>query len=243
MRENVTAERAALRARLDRLVEFGVSGGAGNDCAASLQACALRVARLGADGVPIPGATAAYVTDTLVKLILKPVVIAGDEIQTKNACGALCVDYKELDVLGRLDLELEICSPDPELHEILLGGTLITSGGQTIGYQYPALKTPANVNGVSMEIWTKAIIGDDLAANRPYFHWALPRTRWMLSDKNMENAAMTNVLNGFATENPNWFNGPFGDWVGDSSKVAQWERVGSGNLPNIACGYQNVVAS
>lgn len=128
---------------------------AGNDCMISLQVCALRVARLAADGTTPAGATNMYVTDQLSKLDINPNYETGDEITVKTGCGAIAAAYKDLDRLKRADVSLTMLTSDPELSELLAGFTLITSGGNSVGAAAPGVGS-APPPGVSIEAWTKA---------------------------------------------------------------------------------------
>lgn len=131
---------------------------AGTDCASSIQVCALRVARLAADGTTPAGATNLYVTDKLAELAIAPVYTTGDEIDVKGGCGQVIVAYKDPDRLKRLDLTLTMEMVDPELTELITGSSLITVAGQSMGYALPAVGAAAP-NGVSLEAWSKAWIG------------------------------------------------------------------------------------
>jgi hypothetical protein len=79
-----------------------------NDCLSSIHACALRVARLEADGVPLPGATDLYVTDGVIELSFTPEVEAGDEVTVKNGCGGVCVSHRNDEVIKWWNVELVI---------------------------------------------------------------------------------------------------------------------------------------
>jgi len=131
---------------------------AGSDCASSIQVCALRVARLAADGTTPAGATNLYVTDKLAELAIAPVYDTGDEIDVKGGCGQIIVAYKDPDKLKRLDLTLTMEMVDPELTELVTGSSLITVGGMSMGYALPAVGAAA-APGVSLEAWSKAWIG------------------------------------------------------------------------------------
>lgn len=131
---------------------------AGNDGAISLQACAMRVARLAADGSTPAGATNSIVTNGLIKLEGKLVYEAGAEFTVTNGCGAVAHTYKDPDHLKRIDATVTITNPDVELSELAAGMSLITAGGQSIGASAPAVGAAPPL-GVSLEVWTKAWIG------------------------------------------------------------------------------------
>lgn len=118
--------------------------------AASVQGVCVRATRLAADGQPATGAYASYVMDAFIRTTFTPDYDEGEEIQEKGANGLLCVYYKANDTLKRVTLELAICEPDPELTELLTGGTLLAettgtastigTGGSTAGdYTFPVV--------------------------------------------------------------------------------------------------------
>ena len=212
-----------------------------NNCARQVQACAIRVARLDGAGVPDPGASNLYVTDALTQLGVEPVIAEGDEFEVKNACGEVCVNVKDCDRLRRLDLTLGLCYPDPELQELLAGGTVLTSG-DAVGYAFPELGAAACPNGVSVELWTKRYdTGGSLDADFPYEWYVLPKTFWQHSTRTFENGPITIEFQGFAVENENWFDGPLNDWPVASTAVMQ--SIPTATLPTTACGYQTIAAT
>ena len=97
------------------------------DSAASVQGVALRVVKLDSAGAPLIGAKSAYVTTAFMSLGFTPEYTEGDEIEEKAADGTVCVYYKMPDVMKRVTLNLAICDPNPELTEILVGGTLLSA--------------------------------------------------------------------------------------------------------------------
>lgn len=210
-----------------------------NDCAASLFVCMMRVARLNADGSPDAGANNLYVTDALIKLTWEPDLEAGQEFLVKNGCGDVAASHKHDDQIKRYNMALDLVSPDPDLTELLVGGTVLDGGN---GYQAPSLGRTTNPD-VSIEAWSKAIVGGDVADTLPWFRWVFPRTRWQKGARNLEEAFMGVPFTGRATENDNWGNGPANDWDDDSTKAYQWLRVDDDDLPDSACGYQTLVAS
>lgn len=215
----------------------------GNDGAASLHCVAVRVTQLAADG-STPAANQMYVTDSLVKIDFNPDIESGPETVTRNAAGGLCIMYKLPDVVKRLSISIEICTPDPELEAILSGGTVFVSGGAsgTIqGYQYPAVGVDPVPNGVSIEAWTHAVVGDHVDPTRPYMHWVFPKVANIhKTNRTIDINPMANAFDGHTVGNPNWGNGPANDWMWDSTACAQWSRTNTFPTPQL--GAQAVPA-
>lgn len=212
-----------------------------NDCLPQIHACRMRVARLGSDGVPLPGANNLYVSSALSVLTFTPNITAGDEFEVKNGCGETCLAYKDCDRIKWLDVELQLCTPDPELHEILVGGVVLQNGAGR-GYGYPRLNEASCPDGVSIEAWGRRV--DAAGASDPtfpYAWWVLPRVYLQLGARTMENGPLSNPFTGHAIENPNWYDGPLNDWPDDSDRVAQW--VPTDSMPEADCGYQTLLAS
>lgn len=97
------------------------------DHAASVQGVCIRATRLAADGSPTTGPYASYVMEAFIRATWTPEYEAGDEISQKGANGLLCVYYKANDTLKRVNLDIAICEPDPEMTEFLAGGTLLAT--------------------------------------------------------------------------------------------------------------------
>lgn len=214
-----------------------------NDCLAQIQACAMRVARLEPNGVPDPGANNLYVSDSLIKFEYTPVYSTGDEFEVKNACGDVCVNFKDQDRLKRADATLEICTPDPELSELLSGGVVLTAGA-AVGYGAPTVGATPNPNGVSIELWTKRIDDDgNLDDVYPYAWWVFPRMYLRPAARTFENNPVNNLFEGYGLENPNWYNGPTNNWPlpNGSSRIFQW--IPTTYIPTAMCGYQTISAS
>lgn len=214
-----------------------------NDCLPQVQACAMRVTRIDASGVPTPGASSMYTTDAFTQIQLTPQYEDGDEVTQKNACGAVCINYKSPPSFKRIDIQITLCTPDPQLMELLLAGTVLTSGAR-VGFAAPAIGviSAAAQNGVGIEVWAKRIRNGSLDATNPYAWWTFPKmTNAKLGQMTQENGPNLPVISGELYENPNWFNGPLNNWPVASDKVAQW--IPWNALPTVACGYQTVAAT
>lgn len=120
------------------------------DYAASVQGVCIRASRLSASGAPATGPTASYVMSAFIRTSFTPEYEAGDEITEKAASGALCVSYKAPDTLKRVTMELAICEPDPELTEILSGGTILT--GATTGQTATTVSTEAVAGSTTLAL-------------------------------------------------------------------------------------------
>jgi len=211
------------------------------ECAGSVHALRLRIARLEPSGVPLPGPDNLLVTDALVRIAGTPVITEGDDFEQKNGSGVVCVAYKAPDSLKRVDLAMQICTPDPRIHEMLVGGEVIIEGGEVIGYAYPEVGEEANPNGVSVEAWSRAVVDGAQAAVRPFWRHVFPRTKWVPSARTLENAVMVPEFNGFSEQNDGWFDGPANDWPHVSNRVYQYAR--DDVLPDSDCGAQILAAS
>jgi hypothetical protein len=99
--------------------------------------------------------------------------------------------------------------------------------GTDVGYQAPALGSVQNLNGVSMELWSKANLNGTQASYLPYNRWVIPYVRYLHEEaRNFGPTFLENNYTGQCFENPNWGSGPFGDWQYDSTKVFQYARAG-----------------
>ena len=212
-----------------------------NTCRPQVQACAIRVAKLYSTGVPRVGANNLYVSDALTKLTMTPVIEEGSETKLKNACGAACLDYKDCDRLSRLDISIELCTPDPELSEMFTTGVVLTSGA-AVGFGAPVLNEETCPDGISIELWAKRPLrGGSLDPVHPYAWWVFPRVYLHPADSTFEDGPFVATFAGFGVENENWFDGPLNDWPVDSDRVYQW--LPTATLPETACGYASLVAS
>lgn len=211
-----------------------------NDCLPHVKACRLRVARLGSDGVPEPGAENLYVSDALVLITASPEIEAGTETIERNGCGDICVNLKDEDKVKRYTVTLTVCTPDPQLHEILVGGRVAPDG---LGYMFPRLNSAISPNGVSIEAWAWRPLSDgSLDATYPYAQWAFPRVKLTPGERSLQNGALQNPFTGFLTENENWYDGPANDWRDVPFEGPfGWQAVA--DIPDADCGYQTLIAS
>lgn len=213
-----------------------------DDCIPQLQACRIRVADLGATGAPVIGAGHVYVTDAFQKVTLSPQYQDGDEITEKNACGATFIDFLADPSFTRVDISLDLLTPDPYLHKMLVAGSvLLTLGDTSVGWAFPPVGEVTG-NGVSIEVWCKRVSDGALSQVHPYAHWAMPLVRSMrVGDKEFSSTAQHSLLTGQCNENANWGDGPGNDFDAESDRCAQW--IPTDTLPDVSCGPLASIAS
>lgn len=215
------------------------------DCAGSVQMCRTRVARLDTDGQPLAGDGNLYVSDAVVRFAMTPEVTAGTDFESLNGCGEACVTFKDCDRIKRWNLEIEVCTPDPYLEELFAGGDLVTFGGEVVGYMPSNVGAQPCPDGVSLEMWSKAVVDGALASTKPYWRWVLPRTKWQFGARELSNTVLANPFTGFSEENDNWLDGPANDWftIADQGVDRSWARARDSELPDATCGAVALVAS
>ena len=213
---------------------------ANNDCLPQVHICAMRVAELETTGVPAPGAGNLITVDSIVEIAATAVITEGDEIEEKNGCGAVCINYKAPDTLKRFDLSLIVCDHNPFVMAALGRGVVLNDAGVN-GYAFPALG-PTNEDAVSIEFWAKRIDAGALHSEYPYAWWVLPKvTNLGHGDMTWNNGANRPTFTGRAFENENWFDGPLNDWPVESDRALQW--FPTPELPDTACAPAALIAS
>lgn len=213
------------------------------DNAASVRGVALRATRLTADGSPQAGGANgcdSYMTGGYISFTFTPAYSEGDEIETKNAAGEVCVYFKMPDTLKNVTFSLEICDPDPVLTQMLVGGDILTAAYNSnlappglgvgdlaaVGYAAEAIGVEATPFGVSLEIWAQAVVGGKAANTAPYWHYVFPYVNFRLDgDRVVENGALATVFAGTGGGNAAFGTGPNLDTTGivPSPSATAWD--------------------
>jgi hypothetical protein len=189
----------------------------------SIHAIAIRLTRLSQTGAPMVGAKNAFVSKALTKMSWSPTYKDPENIEETNGAGDICLTYKGDRKLTGADSKLEVCSPDPELEDILAGwGVLLNTAGDVVGGKAPAIGSSPNPYGSSIELWTRAVLNGSELAVTPYIRWVFTRGRWTQDERTAENAAMKPAYSGLLEENPSWGNGAFDDWDYASDRYVQY---------------------
>jgi hypothetical protein len=220
---------------------------AGYDGAGTLFALGIRVTKLDTNGAPLVGTGNCYTSDSLVKIELGLEYEDAKEVTQLNGKGVACVNYQAPYTLKRGTVSgLQICQPDPNLLQFLLGGDVITDEAtptpNDIGYRAPVVGVEEQPNGISIEAWSRGIIGSAYARTLPFLHWVIPQAyltpsgTWALA----ADAAMLPEFEGYSVQNPGWGTGPLNDFDSPSDRV--WQYLREAALPDLTTGLVDVVA-
>lgn len=213
-----------------------------NDCLPQVGACRLRVARLGTNGVPVQGANNMYVSSALLSVAASWDIADATAITGTDGCGAEYINYTSPASLRKVNLTINLVTPDPQLSELLSAGDVLTSGA-AVGYSAPPLTALAE-SPVSIEVWARRIRAGKQDPTFPYAWWVFPWVQNLRPDDfTLENAPINPTFVGEAYENEGWYNGPTNDWPlpNASNRVFQW--IPTAAIPTAACGYSTIAAS
>jgi|SRR5687767_2501446 len=213
-------------------------------CYSPLMICAIRGARLDSGGAPAPGANNLWESRTMLSLGVQPQTEAGTRINVKTGCDETCLTYEGQDKPTFDTLSLELCQLEIGLLEILTGGTVITSGGDVVGFE----RRPASAgryDGASLETWSIAWDGDQQAVDAVtgdplYFKFAWPKTTWTVGSMTFGNDAVRIPLTGKGLRNSQFGTGPLGDWPTAISEPGAF--VLTTEIPDGECGYQSLAS-
>lgn len=217
----------------------------------SLQICAVRVAKLDANGDALAGPNG-YIAGGVIEANLGLDIEAGIEILKKDGCDQVQVNYRGPDIIKRSTLDLKLTFLDSELINLLIGSPRIINGATTIGGRVPMV-SDAVPNGCCVEFWTKAWSVSSqsqpsvLGTINAYNHFVIPKAKFQLANLDLKNDAAEVELKGFGYENTALnIDGPYNDWptsVGTSGGLPSalgWFLDTS--FPTVTSGFVTVPA-
>lgn len=210
-------------------------------CAPHLKLVAIRATRLNADCTFATGANNMVTTAAAIRFNVETDIEEGEEIIQRNGDGVICLNLKDPDELKRLDAELEMCTRDMELVEILTGEPLVLDGGgDTIGGSRSV--GAIDHDGAFVEIWVRAgsSTGACVTGAAQYARYVYPTVKMILGSNTFENGLNNMTLTGTVEANPNALDGPFSDWPGAGNIPANAAEIwayDAGGPPAASCGY------
>lgn len=208
------------------------------DHANSFQAVAMRVGKLSAAGTALTASGSAWTSNQFISVGFTPTYQGGADVAQLAADGTLCADYKSPDMLRFVALSVSICNPEPELRQLMAGGTLFTpppGTGAVTGYGAPDRGSIPTPNGVALEVWSRAIINGKPASVNPYWMWIFPYCMlWATGETVLENGLPAMQFSGYGYGNPVW-SSIDGAWPFVTDKAYAFARAAT--VPAITNGF------
>lgn len=197
--------------------------------ASSINAVAMAIHRLDVSGAPVTGASALLVTSKFVRVAWTPEYEVGEEVQQRNADGKQCVYYKQKDILKRVNLEIAICDPQPEIYEMLAGGSLLTSGVDpnvsVDGYAAPEATDELDY-GVGVEVWSRRIADGRPVAGAPFWRWVFPWVETKMDGQRaLEQGLMGHAFTGQGLGNADFGQGYNDTWTFPTLSAMQYAKA------------------
>lgn len=183
-------------------------------CPSFLRGTVMRVTRLDSCGRPIYGDGNMVVSDGFVTLSLSAEVQEGESITVTKANGQICVNEASDDQLNWYASEIEFCSVDPDLIQIMNPGwdKVLDADGNVIGYN--ANGTLSGDTGFALEVWMDTYGASDAcsgeSAQGSWGYILLPFMRGGApGDIEIGNDAISFTFSGRTKVGSRWRRGPY----------------------------------
>ncbi len=161
-------------------------------CFKPLKGRRFRITRLDDCGEPVIGPTS-VVSHGFIKVGGSFDYNDGEEFFQTDAWGDVCLNELDCPVLKRVNLDVDLCTVDPDQADIVHGARQITSGGNAIGYFGEAEQI---CNGFALEVWQKASGALCAAGVETWVYWLFP---WVTNAK-MKDFEIANSRSEFGFE-------------------------------------------
>ncbi|MFE2934838.1 hypothetical protein, partial [Streptomyces sp. NPDC059278] len=183
-------------------------------CPSFLRGTVMRVTRLDACGRPIYGDGNQVVSDGFVTITLSAEVQEGESITVTKANGKVCINEASDDQLNWYTSEIEFCSVDPDLIQIMNPGwdKVLDADGNVIGYN--ANGTLSAETGFALEVWMDTYGASDACtgetAQGAWGYILLPNMRGGApGDIEIGNDAISFSFTGRTRVGSRWGRGPY----------------------------------
>lgn len=175
----------------------------------------VRVIKLDACGVVLTGVTSCKIVSTgFVRVNRTAEYEEADEFIVKNANGDICVNERTSPVLKWLNLEIQFCSVDPEMFNLVSGAPLVMDDQATpvaIGFRTREGVIPS-VN-FALELWSRttgtACAGGSVQYGYYLAPWVVQGT---IGDLVFENGPISFTVNARTKAGSPWGVGPYKVW-------------------------------
>lgn len=158
-------------------------------CVSAIKGRVMRTIILDACGAPITGASGGVVvSEGFISIKPTPQYEDGTEYNQKNANGAFCVNERDDPQLKRVELNIVLCTMDPDLIVSITGERLLSSATTGTGVAYGEGLITARF---SLETWQDITGPCVVAGSREYLYWAFPNIgHAKVGDWTIENNAL-----------------------------------------------------
>ena len=183
-----------------------------SECHSVVRAPAMRVTRLDACGVPIETACSSATTEGFVEIALTKVFQDRQDALQLNANGDICVDKPKKPILRWYEANVQFCSVDPELFNIMTEDPLVLNDAAdpvAVGWDTEA-GDGATVSNFALEFWVGTEDEECDDGEVVYGYGLLP---WLyqgqVTDLTIGNAVVTFTINAITRKGSPWGVGPY----------------------------------
>lgn len=196
-------------------------------CGTPIKGKVIRIIQLDVCGLPVTGAAGrVIITNSFTKVTMSPQYEDGTEFFERTADGSICVNQKDPPILKRMQLDVDLCSVDPDMTPLVLAARELTTTAPVSGYGF-AMSEGAPATHYSMEVWQQVAGSNACSAGglQNYIYNAWPHCyNTRLEDYTIENAkGVLSFMCETQAANVNWGHGP-----GSGADSLKWQPLGAG---------------
>jgi hypothetical protein len=172
----------------------------------------LRLTRLDECGEPVEGTCSTLVTEGFILVTDTANYQDPEDITQANADGALCVDDQSDPALRWMDLEIQLCTIDPDAITMMTGDPTVLDDAvapNTVGYRIDSALT--GTGNFALEVWSGVPGQACTAGGFPLFGYHL--FPWVkqatFQERTVQNGVYTVTLNARTQAGSTWGVGPY----------------------------------
>ena len=183
-------------------------------CWNSIRGKVARITKVDSCCYPVAGTCSTVVTSGFVKVDYAAEISEGEDVEVKNANGALCLTDKGCDTLKDYKLTIDFCAVDPDLFTLMTGQPVVLDyAGVSVGMR-TGTAIPCE-GGFALETWSdipNAATCTDVnnIPRKNYGYFLLPcLTGGTLQGFSVENAAASFQITATTRAPSTWGRGPY----------------------------------
>lgn len=182
-----------------------------SECHSVVRAPAMRVTRLDECGVPVESACSSATTEGFVEIALTKVFQERQDALQLNANGDICVDKPKAPILRWYEANIQFCSVDPELFNIMTAEPLVLNdAADPVAVGWDTEIGSAELSNFALEFWVGT---EDEGCDDGEVTFGYGILPWMfqgnLMDLTIGNAVVTFTVNAITKKGSPWGVGPY----------------------------------